>query len=99
MLYFVCVQVVDLKKIITRLTKNNGELLEIVKEKIQYEDIIADLEKKTSLLTDQLDLEKSTSATLNNKLLSVQKENESLRSEAYKWLAEFLTMSLQVAVS
>ena len=64
MLYFVCVQVVDLKKIITRLTKNNGELLEIVKEKIQYEDIIADLEKKTSLLTDQLDKEKSTSATL-----------------------------------
>ena len=55
MLYFVCVQVVDLKKIITRLTKNNGELLEIVKEKIQYEDIIADLEKKTSLLADQLD--------------------------------------------
>ena len=99
MLYFVCVQVVDLKKIITRLTKNNGELLEIVKEKIQYEDIIADLEKKTSLLADQLDKEKSTSATLNNKLLSVQKENESLRSEAYKLLAEFLTMSLQVAVS
>ena len=92
-------QVVDLKKIITRLTKNNGELLEIVKEKIQYEDIIADLEKKTSLLTDQLDKEKSTSATLNNKLLSVQKENESLRSEAYKLLAEFLTLSLQVAVS
>ena len=99
MLYFVCVQVVDLKKIITRLTKNNGELLEIVKEKIQYEDIIADLEKKTSLLTDQLDKEKSTSATLNNKLLSVQKENEGLRCEAYKLVAEFLTMSLQVAVS
>ena len=38
-------QVVDLKKIITRLTKNNGELLEIVKEKIQYEDIIADLDQ------------------------------------------------------
>ena len=99
MLYFVCVQVVDLKKIITRLTKNNGELLEIVKEKIQYEDIIADLEKKTSLLTAQLDKEKSTSATLNNKLLSVQKENEGLRCEAYKLVVEFLTMSLQVAVS
>ena len=38
-------KVVDLKKIITRLTKNNGELLEIVQEKIKYEDIIADLDQ------------------------------------------------------
>ena len=72
-------QVVDLKKIITRLTKNNGELLEIVKEKIKYEDIIADLEKKTSQLNDQLIKEKSVSATLEKHLTSVQQENNGLR--------------------
>ena len=72
-------QVVDLKKIITRLTKNNGELLEIVKEKIKYEDIIADLEKKTSQLNDQLIKEKSISSTLEKNLTSVQQENDGLR--------------------
>ena len=52
-------QVGDLKKIISRLTRNNGELLDIVSEKIKYEDMIADLEKKTSFLTHQLSQEKS----------------------------------------
>ena len=69
----------DLKKIITRLTKNNGELLEIVKEKIQYEDMIAELEKKNSFLTDQLAKEKLSSSSLENSLRSVQAENEGLR--------------------
>ena len=77
--YFVSVEVVDLKKIITRLTKNNGELLEIVQEKIKYEDIIADLEKKSSLLNDELIKEKSASASLGKTLASVQTENASLR--------------------
>ena len=72
-------KVVDLKKIITRLTKNNGELLEIVQEKIKYEDIIADLEKKSSLLNDDLIKEKSANATLGKTLVSVQTENASLR--------------------
>ena len=72
-------EVVDLKKIITRLTKNNGELLEIVQEKIKYEDIIADLEKKSSLLNDELIKEKSANATLGKTLVSVQTENASLR--------------------
>ena len=72
-------EVVDLKKIITRLTKNNGELLEIVQEKIKYEDIIADLEKKSSLLNDELAKEKSASASLGKTLVSVQSENASLR--------------------
>ena len=72
-------EVVDLKKIITRLTKNNGELLEIVQEKIKYEDIIADLEKKSSLLNDELIKEKSASASLGKTLASVQTENASLR--------------------
>ena len=72
-------KVVDLKKIITRLTKNNGELLEIVQEKIKYEDIIADLEKKSSLLNDELSKEKSASASLGKTLAAVQTENASLR--------------------
>ena len=72
-------KVVDLKKIITRLTKNNGELLEIVQEKIKYEDIIADLEKKSSLLNDELAKEKSANASLGKTLVSVQTENASLR--------------------
>ena len=72
-------KVVDLKKIITRLTKNNGELLEIVQEKIKYEDIIADLEKKSSLLNDELTKEKSANASLGKTLVSVQTENASLK--------------------
>ena len=72
-------EVVDLKKIITRLTKNNGELLELVQEKIKYEDIIADLEKKSSLLNDELIKEKSANASLGKTLVSVQTENASLR--------------------
>ena len=68
-----------MKKIITRLTKNNGELLEIVQEKIKYEDIIADLEKKSSLLNDELIKEKSANASLGKTLVSVQTENASLR--------------------
>ena len=72
-------EVVDLKKIISRLTKNNGELLEIVQEKIKYEDIIADLEKKSALLSEELSKEKSTSASLGKTLASVQTENASLR--------------------
>ena len=72
-------KVVDLKKIITRLTKNNGELLVLVQEKIKYEDIIADLEKKSSLLNAELIKEKSANATLGKTLVSVQTENASLR--------------------
>ena len=68
-----------MKKIITRLTKNNGELLELVQEKIKYEDIIADLEKKSSLLNDELIKEKSANASLGKTLVSVQTENASLR--------------------
>ena len=73
-------QIVDLKKIITRLTKNNGELLDIVKEKIKYEDIIADLERKSSSLTDQLQKETSSTEQLKRRLLESQNENEHLRS-------------------
>lgn len=73
-------QIVDLKKIISRLTKNNGELLDIVKEKIKYEDIIADLESKASNLTSQLQKETSSTELLKRRLLEAQNENEHLRS-------------------
>ena len=73
-------QIVDLKKIISRLTKNNGELLDIVKEKIKYEDIIADLERKASNLTNQLQKETSSTELLKRRLLESQNENEHLRS-------------------
>ena len=72
-------QVLDLKKIISRLTKNNGELLDIVKEKIKYEDIIADLENKNSVLSDDLKKEKSESESLQLRLSAALHENEQLR--------------------
>jgi len=72
-------QVADLKKIISRLTKNNGELLDIVKEKIKYEDIIAELEKKENFLNDELVKERSHSDQLQKRLRSAQSENENLR--------------------
>ena len=73
-------QIVDLKKIISRLTKNNGELLDIVKEKIKYEDIIAELESKASNLTGQLQKETSSTELLKRRLVESQNENEHLRS-------------------
>ena len=50
-----------------------------MKEKIQYEDIIGELEKKNSFLTDQLAKEKLSSSSLVTSLKSVQAENEGLR--------------------
>ena len=73
-------QIVDLKKIISRLTKNNGELLDIVKEKIKYEDVIADLERKASNLTEKLKKETSSTDLLKRRLIESQNENEHLRS-------------------
>jgi hypothetical protein len=73
-------QVADLKKIISRLTRNNGELLGIVSEKIKYEDMIADLEKKNTSLSLQLSQEKSRSSQLEQRLNSAQAEAFSLRS-------------------
>ena len=50
-----------------------------MKEKIKYEDIIADLEKKTTSLNEQLQKEQSNSLHLQKRLISVQTENENLR--------------------
>lgn len=75
-------QVGDLKKIISRLTRNNGDLLAIVSEKINYEDIIADLEKKKSLLSKQVNEEKIRTSSLETKLHSAEAEAAQLRSIA-----------------
>ena len=47
-------QVVDLKKIVSRLTKNNSELLSIVAEKINYEEKIGGLEARAVALAAQV---------------------------------------------
>ena len=47
-------QVVDLKKIVSRLTKNNSELLSIVAEKINYEEKIGGLEARAAALAAQV---------------------------------------------
>merc|ERR1719318_687727 len=73
-------QVADLKKIISWLTRNNGELLGIVSEKIHYEDLIADLEKNKASLAKQLDGEKSRSSQLAEQLHSAETEAAGLRS-------------------
>ena len=47
-------QVVDLKQIISKLTRNNGELLEIVSEKISYEDKIKQLQLEKSQVIEKM---------------------------------------------
>jgi len=73
-------QVEDLKKIVSRLTRNNGELLGIVSEKINYEDMLADLEKNKVSLAKQLSEEKSHSSQLEKRLHSAEAEASDLRS-------------------
>eukprot|EP00092_Neocalanus_flemingeri_P028460 GFUD01030904.1.p1 GENE.GFUD01030904.1~~GFUD01030904.1.p1 ORF type:complete len:553 (-),score=150.29 GFUD01030904.1:67-1725(-) len=73
-------QIVDLKNIISRLARNNGELLGIVSEKIDYEELIANLEQKMMALSDHLRQEKSHSSYLEQKLHSAESEVSCLRS-------------------
>jgi len=74
------VQVGDLKKIVSKLTKNNIELLDVVSEKINYEDCIAELEKKKASLNKQLSDEKSRSSQLQKRLYSAEVEAAGLRA-------------------
>jgi len=69
-----------LKKIVSRLTKNNGDLLDIVSEKINYEDMIADLEKNKAGLAKQLSDEKSRSAMIKERLETAEAEVAGLRA-------------------
>ena len=75
-------QVADLKRIISKLTNSNGELLEIVSEKINYEDTLAVLENNNKELVRQLTEEKTNSRLLRQRLDSVETEVRNLRSLA-----------------
>ena len=75
-------QVRDLKRIISKLTSSNGELLEIVSEKINYEDKIETLEHEREVLTRKLREEQSNSAVLKQRLEDVEAEVQNLRSLA-----------------
>lgn len=75
-------QVADLKRIISKLTNSNGELLEIVSEKINYEDTLGVLENNNKELVRQLTEEKTNSILLRQRLDSVETEVKNLRSLA-----------------
>lgn len=75
-------QVLDLKKIVSNLTRNNGELLSLVSEKIKYEDTIAELEKNKSTLSQELSDEIDRSKKLHETLTSVVREVEQYRTAA-----------------
>jgi len=75
-------QVLDLKKIISNLTRNNGELLSLVSEKIKYEDTIAELEKNKATLSQELADEIDRSKKLHETLTAVVREVEQYRTAA-----------------
>jgi len=75
-------QVADLKRIISKLTNSNGELLEIVSEKINYEDTLAVLESDNRELVRQLTEERTNSDVLRQRLDGVETEVKNLRSLA-----------------
>ena len=85
-------QVADLKRIISKLTSSNGELLEIVSEKINYEDKIEALEHEREVLSRKLREEQGNSAVLEQRLEDVEREVQYLRS-----LAQDLRTGLSVA--
>lgn len=87
-------QVTDLKRIISKLTSSNGELLEIVSEKINYEDKIEALEHEREVLARKVREEQSSSSVLKQRLEEVETEVQHLRS-----LAQDLRAGLTAAPS
>ena len=75
-------QLVDLKKIVSRLTKNNSELLSIVAEKINYEEKIGGLEARAAQLAQQLESERGRAEETDRKLAISQREGAALRAVA-----------------
>jgi len=75
-------QLVDLKKIVSRLTKNNSELLSIVAEKINYEEKIGGLEARAAQLAQQVESERSRAEETDRKLAISQKKEAALRAVA-----------------
>ena len=76
------VQLVDLKKIVSRLTKNNSELLSIVAEKINYEEKIGGLEARAAQLAQQVESERARAEETDRKLANSQREGAALRAVA-----------------
>jgi len=89
-------QVTDLKRIISKLTSSNGELLDIVSEKINYEDKMAALERENEELGGKLREERRNSTVLQKRLDSVETEVDNLRSLALE-LRSGLTTGPQFA--
>jgi len=75
-------QLVDLKKIVSRLTKNNSELLSIVAEKINYEEKIGGLEARAARLAQQVESERGRAEETDRKLAISQREGAALRAVA-----------------
>jgi len=75
-------QLVDLKKIVSRLTKNNSELLSIVAEKINYEEKIGGLEARAAQLAQQVESERARAEETNQRLAISQREGAALRAVA-----------------
>ena len=90
-------QVTDLKRIISKLTSSNGELLEIVGEKINYEDKIEALEHEREVLARQLREEQSISTALRQRLEDVEAEVQNLRSLAQDLRAGLTTAPTPVS--
>ena len=75
-------QLVDLKKIVSRLTKNNSELLSIVAEKINYEEKIGGLEARAARLAQQVESERGRAEETDQKLAISQRKEAALRAVA-----------------
>ena len=74
-------QVADLKQIISKMTRNNTELLDIVAEQIRYEEKIEALQTDNKALTSRLEAEQTETSVLKKRLRKAQLETERLRTE------------------
>jgi len=72
-------EIFELKKLISRLTRNNADLLRMASQHFEYMDMVANLEKEGSQLSEQLSIEKCHSSDLQQKLLHAESEVALLR--------------------
>jgi len=75
-------QIFDLKTIISKLSKTNGELLGLVSDQLHQLDLVASLENEGTMLADQVRREKSHSSDLQQRVLSADAEVAVLREMA-----------------
>ena len=72
-------EIFELKKLISRLTRNNAELLRMASQHFEYMDMVANLENEGTQLSEQLRKEKCHSSDLEQKLLHSESEVAALR--------------------